>query len=267
MAHPKPVSIPKNPSWLTQILVLRALIGRQIKSRFGEYQLGFVWMILEPLTGVLVIGFVIGTLAQRTVPEIPYVFFLLNGFMLMQLLIGCMNAGVSAVNAGKGLLVYPAVKPIDPFFARFLFQLIITIFAYSVFCLAALWLGVDFSLANLGTVLSCYLITWVIGSGLGLILGVSVAHYPEIEMVMNFLQRPILFISAVLFPASALSTQAREWLMWNPLVHTIEQARHALFPFYNATETNLLYPLICALVTLAMGLTMFQNNQQFLANR
>lgn len=267
MAHPKPVTIPKNPGWLTQILVLRALIGRQIKSRFGEYQLGFLWMILEPLTGVLIIGFVIGTLAQRTVPEIPYAFFLLNGMMLLQLLTGCMNAGMNAVNTGKGLLVYPAVKPIDPFISRFLFQLVITLFAYVVFCLAALWLGVDFSLANLGVVLSCYLITWAIGSGLGLILGVTVAHYPEFEKVMGFIQRPLLFISAVLFPSAAVATEARAWLMWNPLVHTIEQARHALFPFYNAAETNLLYPSICALVALAIGVTMFQNNQQFIANR
>lgn len=267
MAHPKPVSIPKNPPWLTQILVLRALLGRQIKSRFGEYQLGLIWMILEPLTGVLVIGFVIGTLAQRTVPEIPYVFFLLNGFMLMQLLTGCMNSGMTAINSSKGLLVYPAVKLIDPLIARFLFQLVITLFAYVVFCIAALWLGVDFSLANLGVVFSCYLITWAIGSGLGLILGVAVAHYPEIEMVMNFVQRPLLFISAVLFPSAALATEPRAWLMWNPLVHTIEQARHALFPFYNPAETNLLYPSIFALVTLAMGFTMFQNNQQFLSNR
>jgi capsular polysaccharide transport system permease protein len=267
MAHPKPVPIPKNPTWLTQILVLRALIGRQIKSRFGEYQLGFIWMILEPLTGVLVIGFVIGTLAQRTVPEIPYPFFLLNGMMLLQLLTGCMNAGMNAVDASKGLLVYPAVKLIDPFLARFLFQLLITLFAYVVFCLAALWLGIDYSLSNLGVVLACYLITWAIGSGLGLILGVTVAHYPEFEKVMIFLQRPLLFISAVLFPSSALSTQAREWLMWNPLVHTIEQARHALFPFYNASESNLLYPSVCALVVLSIGVTMFQNNQQFLSNR
>lgn len=267
MAHPKPVAIPKNPGWLTQILVQRALIGRQIKSRFGEYQLGFVWIILEPLTGVLVIGLVIGSIAQRTVPEIPYVFFLLNGFMLLQLLTGCMNAGIGAVNASKGLLVYPAVKPIDPFFARFLFQLVTTLFAYLVFCLAAIWLGVEYSLSNLGVLLSCYLITWVMGSGLGLVVGIAAAHYPDFEKVINFIQRPLLFVSAVLFPSATLPTQAREWLMFNPLVHTIEQARQALFPFYNAAETNLLYPSICALVSLAMGVTVFQNNQHFLANR
>lgn len=267
MAHPKPVAIPKNPSWLTLILVQRALIGRQIKSRFGEYQLGFLWMILEPLTGVLVIGLVIGTLAQRTVPEIPYAFFLLNGMMQLQLLTGCMNAGMNASTSSNSLLVYPAVKPIDPFVARFLFQLVTTLFAFVVFCLAAIWLGVEYSLANLGVVLSCYVITWAIGSGLGLILGIAVAHYADFEKVMAFVQRPLLFISAVLFPSAALATEARQWLMWNPLVHTIEQARQALFPFYNASETNLLYPSICALVSMALGLTVFHNNRHYLANR
>lgn len=267
MAHPKPVAIPKNPGWLTLIFVQRALIGRLIKSRFGEYQLGLLWMIVEPLTSVLVIGLVIGSIAQRTVPEIPYVFFLLNGFMLLQLFNGCINGGMNAATSGKSLLVYPAVKPIDPFIARFLFQLVTTSFAYVVFCIAAMLLGVEFSLGHLGLVLNCYLITWAIGSGLGLILGIAVAHYPDMEKVISFIQRPLLFISAVLFPSATIPTQAREWLLWNPMVHTIEQARQALFPFYDATETNLLYPSICALVAMAMGLTLFQNHQNYLANR
>lgn len=265
--HQTPVAIPKNPPWLTQILVMRALLGRLVQQRFGEYQLGFLWMILEPLTGVLIIGLVIGSLAERTVPEMPYVFFLLNGFMQLQLFTGCLNGGMSAMTSSKGLLVYPSVKPIDPFVARFLFQLVTTLFSYILFCVSAIWLGIDFSLANLGVVLSCYLITWATGSGLGFLLGVAVAHYPDFEKIMNFIQRPLLFVSAVLFPTAALSTEARGWLMWNPLVHTVEQARHALFPFYNPTETNLLYPSICALVTLSMGLTIFQNNQNFLAKR
>jgi capsular polysaccharide transport system permease protein len=267
MAHPKPVSIPKNPAWFTQLLVLRALLGRQIQTRFGGYHLGFLWMILEPLAGVLIIGVVIGTLAQRHVPEMPYPFFLLNGMMLLQVLTGCMNAGIAGIDAGKNLLVYPSVKLIDPLIARFLFQLFIGLFGYIVFCIAALWLGVRFSVSNLEVVIACYLITFAIGSGLGLLLGVAVAHYPELEKVMDYLQRPLMFISAVLFPIATIPAEARGWLMWNPLVHTVEQARHALYPYYNPAETNLTYPLVCALAVLSLGFTVFHNNRSFLTSR
>lgn len=267
MARSKPIALPKNPAWLTQILVLRALIARQYKSKFGGYHLGFVWVILEPLTGVFVIGFVVGAIAQRTVPEMPYPFFLLNGYMMMQILTGCMSAGLNGMNAGKAMLVYPSVKPIDPLLARFVFQFMITFTSYVVFCLGSLFFGVRFSISSLDTVVYCYLITWSFSSGIGLVLGVATAYYQELDHIMGFLQRPLIFISAVLFPTSTIPESSREILLWNPLVHTIEQTRFSLYPHYNPTETNLLYPSVFALIALALGLTMFQNNRQFLTSR
>lgn len=266
MAHPKPVKIPKNPGWLTQILVLRTLMGRQIRSRMSGYHLGLIWIIVEPLTSVLIIGIVIGSLAQRTVPEIPYPFFLLNGMMLLQLFNSCMNAGMNA-SSGKGMLVYQSVKPLDPYMARFLFQFLSSMVSYIIFCLVAIGIGVDFSFGQLHIVLICFLVTWCMGSGLGLILAVSVAHVPELEKMVTFLQRPLLFVSAVLLPSSAMSSNTRSILMWNPLVHTIELARNALFPYYNPMEANLLYPTMIALGVVSMGLVMFRNNRLFLLSR
>lgn len=265
MPHNQPVSIPKHSAWLTQILVIRALLGREVATRFGEYHLGFFWMLVEPLVGVIIIGLIIGALAQRTVPEIPYAFFLLNGMMQMQLLTGCLNSGINAVGANKGLLVYPAVKPIDLFLARFIFHIITTLFSFSLFCAIGMWMGIDLSLARLGTLLACYLLTWLTGIGLGLIFGVAAAYSTDVEKIVPFIQRPLLFVSAVLFPLSSMPESARQILTFNPLVHTIEQARHALFPFYSASETNLFYPGVVALVCLAAGLTLFQNHRNFLS--
>ncbi len=262
---PTPIPIPRHSPWVSQVLVLGALLKREVSTRFGEYKLGFFWMLMEPLMGVIVIGIIIGSIAQRTVPEIPYPFFLLNGMLLIRLLTGSMNAGINAIGSNQGLLVYPTVRPLDTFLARFIFELLTTVFSFILFCIIGVWMGISISLASLDILLASYLLTWMIGCGLGLIFGVASAYYKESEKVVLILQRPLLFISAVLFPLSAVPTSAKEILLYNPLVHTIELSRKTLFPFYHADGANLEYPLVVAIVVLSIGLTLFHGNRHYLS--
>lgn len=261
------IKIPKHSPWVSQVLVVGALLRREIVTRFGEYRLGFFWMLFEPLLGVIVIGLVIGAMAQRTVPDIPYAFFLLNGYLPMQLLVGPMMSGINSIGANQGLLVYPAVRPLDTFIARFLYDLLTVLFSFTLFCSAAMWLGITVSLAHLHILMTCYLLIWMTGCGIGLIFGVAAAHYSEVEKVVMVLKRPILFISAVLFPLSAMPSAAQKLLLYNPLVHTIELSRNALFPHYHVHGPTFFYPFSIAIVVLAIGLTLFQGNRNFLSRR
>src|SRR6478672_9017278 len=124
-----PIPIPRHSPWTSQVLVIRALFQREVTTRFGEYQLGFIWMLLEPLLSVIVIGLLLGSLAGRAVPEIPYPFFVLNGKLLLNLFTGPLNSSINATKANKGLLIYPNVRALDPFIARFVYELLTTLFS------------------------------------------------------------------------------------------------------------------------------------------
>ncbi len=262
-----PIPIPKRSPWMSQVSVISALMRREVATRFGEYKLGFFWMVFEPLLGAVVIGLVIGSVIGRTVPEIPYAFFTLNGFLLMKLFTGPMNSGINAIGSNQGLLVYPTVRPLDTFIARFIFELLTTAFSFCLFCVIGMWMGIQLSLASLDLLLACYLITWSLGCGFGLILGVAAAHFKEVEKIVMVLQRPLMLVSAVMFPMSALPATARGYLFYNPLVHTIELSRNSLFPHYPVDGSSLSYPLICAIVVLSLGLTLFHGNRNFLSQR
>jgi capsular polysaccharide transport system permease protein len=267
MSKPVPIPIPKRNPWVSQLLVIRALLHREVATRFGEYRLGLFWMLFEPLLGVIIVGFVIGTLASRSVPEIPYPYFLLNGMLMLKLFTGPMNSAVNAIGSNQGLLVYPNVKPLDPFIARFAFDLITTVFSFVLFCVIGMWFGVEVSLGSIHVIAASLLITWFLGCGLGLIFGVAAAYYKEIDKVVPVLQRPLLFVSAVLFPTAQLPTATKEYLFMNPLVNTIEMARKAMFPNYPVDGANLFYPAVCAVVVLGLGLTLFHNHRNFLTQR
>ncbi len=262
---PTPIAIPKHSPWVSQTLVIGALLKREVSTRFGEYRLGFFWMLLEPLVGVLVVGLVLGTLAQRTVPEIPYSFFVLNGMLILKLFSGPMNTGMNAVGANQGLLVYPTVRPLDTFIARFLLQLLNTLFSFVLFCIVAMWGGMKLSLDNLDVLAACYVITWLIGCGMGLILGVAAAHFRETDKILMVVQRPLIFVSAVLFPISAVPPGVQKYLLYNPVVHTIELSRNALFPHYHAEGVTLFYPFVFAIIVLSIGLTLFHGSRNLMS--
>ena len=87
-----PVDIPRRSPWTNQKLVLIALLHREAITRFGKYKLGVLWMVVEPLISVIVLGLLLGPIVGRTAPDMPYAFFLLNGFMLLDAFSGPMSA-------------------------------------------------------------------------------------------------------------------------------------------------------------------------------
>jgi capsular polysaccharide transport system permease protein len=254
-------------AWRSQILVTKALFKRELVTRFGKYKLGALWMLIDPLLSVIVLGLILGPILGRSSGNIPYAFFLLCGFMLLKLLTGPMSAGTGAIKSNQGLLIFKQVQPLDPFISRYAFELFTTIFAFVTFCFVGSWLGIEISASYLGGVAICFLATWLIGCGLGIALGVACIKFKELEKIQGYLQRPLLFVSAVLYPIERLPAEYAKYLLYNPLVHTIEYTRMCLFPGYDATGVSLAYPCIFALVSLALGMMVYRNNRHFLAQR
>lgn len=262
---PTPIRIPKRSPLVIQYLVISALLKREMTTRFGKFRLGFFWMIVEPLLSVIVLGVIIAPLVGKTVPEIPFGFFLLFGKMLLNAFTAAMNNGIGTVGVNQGLLVYPTVKPLDTFIVKFLYVILTSIFSFTLFCIVGMWLGFKISLASLDILMACYLITWLMGCGLGLIFGVAAAYFKEVEKIVKVLQSPLMIVSAVIFPLSALPSDAQKLLLYNPLVHTIELSRHAGYPYYHIDGPNLFYPFVCAVVVLSVGLTLFHGNRHYLS--
>lgn len=260
-----PIRLPKRSPWVSQSMVLSALLKREMTSQFGRYALGFVWMIVEPLLSVIVLGVLVGAFLGKTVPEIPFAFFLLFGKMLLGVFTGSMNTGMRSVGANQALLVYPTVKLLDTFIARYIYELLTSFFSFTLFCIVGMCLGVNISLAYLDVLMACYLITWLMGCGLGLIFAVSAAYFKEVEKIVKVASAPLMIISCVLLPLSSLPTYAQQYLLLNPLVHTIELSRHAAFPHYTVDGPAMFYPFACAIVVLSVGLTLFHGNRHFLS--
>ena len=224
-------------------------------------------MLVDPLVSVIVLGIVLGPFIGRSSGEIPYPFFLLCGFMQLMLVTSTMNSSANALKSNQGLLVFRQVQPFDAFASRFLFELFTISISLITFCLIGAWVGIPLAVDQIIAFFACILISWILGCGLGLILGIASLKFSEIEKVITYIQRPLLFVSAVLYPLSAIPGEYREYLLWNPLVHTVEYSRYCLFHDYNASEVSLTYPAFAALIAISLGMMSYRKNRHFLTQR
>jgi len=259
--------IKKHSALKTQGYVIKALFKRELITRFGKYKLGAIWLLLDPLVSVLLLGLVLGPFLGRSSGSIPYSFFLLCGFMMLKLLTGPIITGIGAIRSNSGLLVFRQVQPIDPFLARFLYEFVSSMLAFTLFCVVGYFLGVPLATDQLLGVLAAAIVTWLIGCGLGLAVGVLSMKFTELEKIITYIHRPMLFLSAILYPLTAVPYEYREYLLYNPLVHMVEYSRVCLFHEYETGDINFVYPIMFAIVSLTLGFMVYRNNRGFLTER
>lgn len=121
-----------------QQAAVKALFLREIKTRFGKYRLGYFWAVLEPAAHLLVLMVIFGFIMHRTMPDISFPVFLLNGIIPYFIFTNITNRSIGAIEANLGLFNYRPVKPIDTIIARASLETLIYAAVYLIL-MAIVW--------------------------------------------------------------------------------------------------------------------------------
>jgi len=222
-----------------QFEVLNALILREMKTRFGAHQLGYLWAVIEPS---LWIGTFVGMFAMvgRTAPDgMETVSFIATGLLPFTLFRESVGRAVSAVAGNKGLLFYPQIQPLDLVLARAVLECVTLMLVFAVIiCTAAIWSDrwphvADWLRFTLGFIAAAAL-----GSSLGLLLlGLSV-FTPTIERLYGPMLRPLFWFSGVFYTANGLPAPVRDFMLYNPVLHIVELVRSGWFVEYRSLHAD-----------------------------
>lgn len=241
------------------LVAIRALFLRELQTRFGQYRLGYLWIFLEPLLSIGLFMVLFGAIMQRTMPNIPYVVFLLNGMVAFRLFRSGITQALGVVQANRGLFSYRPVKPIDALIARNLLELFLSFSAYILFTAIFLWIGYEISFEAIPTLLFYWLLLFVFMVSSSLIFMVVGDISKEINKFLSVLFFILYFLSAIIYPIQIVPAQYREYLLYNPLIHIFEPMRHAVAPAYPLVEgISLEYVLTWILVSMFIGLLLYK---------
>lgn len=237
-----------------QTEVIGALILRETRTRFGAHQLGYLWAFIEPLLWIVTF-YAMFAVAGRQAPQgMTMVTFIATGIVPYQIFREMVGRASSAVEANKGLLFYPQVRPLDLIIARCSLESVTwTTVLVALFTIDGL-LHNSLRVHDPLQVLVALALATFLGGGLGIAVGAISVFNNTVQRLAPAVLRPLFWISGIFFTANALPSQVRESLLVNPVLHIVEIIRSGFFAEYEAPYASMGYVAMWALSATAVGL-------------
>jgi len=234
--------------------VIGALLIREMATRYGRRNIGFLWLFLEPMMFTAIV-----TAVLALVPDsgryvgVPIAGITLTGYSCVLLWRNTASRCLKALDPNRALMHHRNVKVVDLFAARILLELAGATVSFMVlaflFSLMG-WLGAPVQI--LPIVLAWLLLAWF-SAGLGLMLGAA----SELTDLVEKIWRPISFVLFMLsgptFMVEWLPPQLREAVLWVPMIHFVEQLRGGFFGPLVTVHYNIPYMISWCLGISVLG--------------
>jgi capsular polysaccharide transport system permease protein len=235
--------------------VWNALFLREALSRISGGRAAWVWLFLAPVAHLAILMVIFTIIRTRFVPGIEIAMFLAVGILAYGLFRTASTRSMAAISANRALFAYRQVKPVDVVLVRAFLEGVIQLFVALIVFAGMSLFGFDVLPSDPLMVMLIFVLLWIFGTGLGLLLSVGSTLVPEIGQVANLLFIPLYFLSGVLFSPSMLPPGLLEWLLLNPLMQGIELLRGAFMSGYQMVGgIDLFYLTAFAFVSLFLGL-------------
>jgi len=237
-----------------------AIFMRELKTRFGGMKLGVAWLFIGPIAFVLVITFVYSLRTTNELSLIPIPMMVLTGMVPFKFWQTSMISLSNSATANKALFSYRQVKPFDCLTSRALLESLIFIVTYSVLLILFGWYGFDVRIDDLLKVLSAYILLFMFGAGLGMVIAVVALKFPDITKIVSLFSLPLLLTSGAFF-SDMIPQQYWKYLSWNPIFQAIEMGRDGFFANLNSQFVDYEFLILSSLISFTFGLILFQRNK------
>jgi ABC-type polysaccharide/polyol phosphate export permease len=219
----------RESAWRINRRVIGALFLRELITRYGRNNIGFLWLFVEPMLFTLAITAF--WTATRTVhgSDIPIVAFALTGYSSMMMWRNLPNRAIGALKSNRPLLYHRRVRILDVYLARMGLEVVGASTSFVVLALgfyAMDWLAApEDALKVVGG--------WLLLGWFGIGLALTVGAFSERHEIVGKLWPPFSYIlfplSGVAFIVDALPPKMQEIVLWLPMLNALEFLREGWF--------------------------------------
>lgn len=241
-------------SWAIQRRVIGALLMREVLTRFGRHNIGFLWLFVEPMLFTLGVT-TLWTLADMAHgSNLPIVAFALTGYSSVLLWRNMPSRCIGAVAPNLALMYHRHVKVVDIFAARLLLEVAGATISFVILGLLFCAIGWLKPPEDVGKVL----IAWFMLAWFGFALATLMGSLSEQSEIVEKLWHPasyLLFpLSGAAFMVDALPTAAQDLVLLLPMVHGVELLREGYFGSTFKAHYDIVYMAVCCAVLTLLGL-------------
>lgn len=236
--------------------VIWALLMRELSTRYGRHNIGFLWLIGEPL----IFAGAVTLMWSRIKPEFEFgirvVPFTVTGYMCIILSRHMINHGTNCVKANVGLLYHRNITILHLFISRLLLEFVGVTFAALVIFSFLLLIGQMPLPKNLPMLYAGWAILGWMSVGLALIFGALSEIFEFMERIVGLITYVMVPLSGTFFMAAWVPESFRRVLLILPFIHPVEMVRAGFFGEFIRTYYSLPYAVAWAASLTFLGLVL-----------
>lgn len=216
-------------SWALQRRVIGALLMREILTRYGRHNIGFLWLFVEPMMFTVGVTILWNIAKASHGSNLPITAFAVTGYSTVLLWRNMPARCIAAIDPNKALLFHRYVKIIDIFLSRLLLEGSGATLSFVILSTIFIYMGWMSPPEDVLQVVGGWLMTAWFGISLGLLLG-ALAEGSELVDKLWHPGSYLLFpLSGAAFIVDALPKAMQTAVLYLPMVHGVEFVREGFF--------------------------------------
>jgi len=235
-----------------QLRVIRALLMREVITRFGRHNVGVLWLIGEPMIFTLGVAALWSAAGMSHGAGLPIMAFAITGYSSVLMWRNSVGRTSSAIQQNLGLLYHRNVQVIDVFVTRILLEIAGATGSFIVLGLIFILGGWIPPPEDLLTV-ACgwFMLAWF-GIALALVVGAASAYSELIERLWHPTAYLLFPLSGAAFMVDWLPRSLQQAVLYLPMVNGVEMLRAGYYG--SAVRTHYDVPYVIAI---CMAMTLF----------
>lgn len=251
-------------SFVLQGQVIWALVLREMHTRYGRENLGYLWIIGEPILFTAGVTIMWSLVRPSHEHGIPITAFVVTGYVPLTMWRHSVFRAVKAFEANGSLLFHQQVSPLDILVARTFLEVVGAILAGIIVSVVAILLGFMELPKDYGLIL----LSFVYQGFFCLACALLIASLSERSDFVEKIISAVMYLSIPVSGAFAMVSWVPEKYQWilllSPSVHNVEMLRAGQFgPAAHAIYDPLFMTWINALLLL-VGLSMTLRSRRFI---
>jgi lipopolysaccharide transport system permease protein len=244
--------------------LLYSFVARDVKIRYKQTALGFLWAIIQPLFLMVVFTLFFGNLAKVPSEGIPYPLFTFAALIPWTLFAEGITRSTTSMVSNANIMTKVYFPRLIMPLSGILSPLVDFAIAFVILILMMAYYGFIPTIAIV--LLPAFILLALLTSlAVGLWLSALNVKYRDFQYTIPFLIQLWLFASPVVYPASMLPESWQYVYALNPMVGVIEGFRWALLGT-RPPELLILVSVCVVIVLLIGGLFYFKRMEQYFAD-
>lgn len=236
--------------------VLRALFMREVLTRYGRHNIGFLWLFVEPMLFTLGVTALWTIAGLHKVSSLPIAAFALTGYSTVLLWRNMPSRCVAALAPNASLMYHQNVRVIDIYLSRIALEFFGATMSFTLLGIAMIAMEVIDPPENILLVAFAWVLTSWFGASLALLLGAWSERSEIIEKLWHPAAYLLFPLAGAAYLVDAMPREFQAAILWLPMVHCTEMLRDGYFGSVFKARYDVGYLAMCNLAITALALAL-----------